>query len=65
MAKRGYDDAVEYLLSLVERDEHHDLRAELEKELLAGLDSPSLPWTPELRERIRRVGRRAAKRKSA
>ena len=63
MAKRGYEDVAEYLMSLLEREERRDLRAELEKELLEGLDSTLLPWTPELRDRIQRLGRRAAKRK--
>jgi len=65
MARAGYEDAGEYVLSLVERDARRDAGAELEKELLEGLDSPLLVWGPEMKEQIRRAGRRAAKRRSA
>ena len=65
MAKAGFEDAAEYFMSLVERNARRDVRAELEKELIEGLDSPLLTWTPQLKDQIRRSARRAVKRKSA
>jgi hypothetical protein len=58
MAKAGYDDAGEYVMSLIERDERRSFQEEVEQMLLEAVDSPSIPWTPQLKEEILRLGRK-------
>jgi hypothetical protein len=58
MAKAGYDDAGEYILSLIERDRHRALREEVEELLLEAIDSPTTPMTSKDWDDIRRVGRK-------
>jgi hypothetical protein len=58
MAKAGYEDAGEYLMSLIERERHRALRKEVEEMLLEAIKEPSTPLTKELLNQIRREGRR-------
>jgi hypothetical protein len=65
MAKAGYEDASEYVMSLIEREGHRVARAEVEQMLLEAVDEPSIPLTKKLLNQIRSEGRRVlSKRKS-
>jgi hypothetical protein len=57
-AAAGYASVDEYIAKLIEGDELPPIDAELESELLAGLDSgPSVPLTRELLNDTRRRAR--------
>ena len=65
MAKAGYEDASEYVLSLIKQRRQKVRRDEIEQMLLEAIDSPSSPMTRKDWDDIRRIGRRMlAQRKS-
>jgi hypothetical protein len=65
MAKRGYEDPSQYVLSLIKRDSQQVRRDQIEEMLLEALDSPSTPMTKKDWDDVRRIGRRMlAQRKS-
>ncbi len=58
MAKAGYEDAGEYVLSLIKQGRQKVRRDQIEEMLLEALDSPSSPMTKKDWDDIRRIGRR-------
>ena len=66
VTRRGYQNASEYLESLLEADRLRELREELELTLAKRVDGPFSPLTPQDFEDIRKEGRRIlAERKRA
>ena len=65
MAKAGYKDPAEYVLSLVEQDQVRARKDEIEEMLLEALKEPASPMTAKDWEWIRREGRRMAARRKA
>jgi hypothetical protein len=65
MAKAGYKDPAEYVLSLVERDQVRRRKDEIEEMLLEALKEPASPMTAKDWEWVRREGRRMIARRKA
>lgn len=56
-AQDGHASVRDYVAALIDADARAKAQERLEEMLLEGLRSPSLAWTPELMDEIRRAAR--------
>jgi len=64
VARRGYRDASEYFLSLIEADRLRDIQTELESKLTEAVRSPSTPMTAQDWADVRSKGNEVIRRRT-